>query len=302
MVHVIDYLMLCERPYFDSKMLRDIPYPKYKQRYDQYGRPDIYGEYDINRMYRAYEYSDDHAGGGRTINPRKRKQPDDDELITIQLFPSSEEEIPSFGLGAGDTEGDNGGEESTIVSHVNDDYAGDESSGGEFPPGYYEMNNNGYIIEQEEEPPRPTACHQCQREESNTEDSRRMREALRDIKNIIIRPLSVPEDADWHLRMVRDVLHAYETNTSIVPDPIRAYDSIKKAKKEEESLTHTKKKLKRDENIDIEFRLRVDNTDCFHCILCDPLSFNTIRLNSWYNHCQLSVHMDLKKERLAQSL
>ncbi len=271
--------MLCEYNYANTSapimmmIQRDMPMPKYKKRYDQYGREDIYGEYDINRVYRAFGYAN--------TNNQSNKRKFDAEEVEIQLLP----ELIIDG-------------DDSHPLECNEE-GGDESSG-EYPPGYFEMHTSDGDMGEEQ-----PQCYECirrqQKSDYQIEDSMRMMESLRDIKNVLLRPMTSPEDSEYYLKLIRNILHNYEETTSIVPNPVHAYDNIMSKRKAEASGEGSNKKRRiRDDTLDIEYKLRIEDTDCFYCTLCDPDRLNTIRINSWEDHCRISTHKSAKADDIAQ--
>ena len=131
-----------------------------------------------------------------------------------------------------------------------------------------------------------------------------MMEALRDIKNVLLRRMNSQEDSLYYLEMVKQILHTYESTTCIVPNPLPAYQDIMASRrvesKDDEPVNNNKKRKIRDDTLDIEYKYRIGETDCFHCTLCDPDKVNTIRINSWTDHCNMSGHRSMKANDVAE--
>lgn len=286
-------------------MQRDLPFPKYKKRYNQYGEEDIYGEYDINRMYRAFEFDASSSSSSSSSSSRNNVKFIEEDKVAIQLLPTSSSIVEGDGQVIHTTS--EIGE--TVTTNNKDDDDEDDESSGEYPPGYFEMHTSDTELggddnedeqQQQQQQGQTFRCYECirrqQRSEYHIEDSRRMTEALRDIKNVLLRRMNSHEDSVYYLELVKQILHTYESTTCIVPNPLTAYEESMLSQEQQP----TKKRKTRDDTLDIEYKYRIGDTDCFHCTLCDPDKVNTIRINSWADHCNMSGHRSMKANDVAE--
>lgn len=288
---------------FTSQTLMHQPQPgvKYKERYDEYGYSDIYGCYDRTGRYRVndifYNTPDDNDddqqygndscsmnGGGCDDDDLDEEEAEDDE--------SSGEYPPDYfdrnlrGMGAcynGNMYGLGGGR-NTIGSSSNN-------------------NNNG-------------SYSQLQT----------MQQAMTDIRAVLARPTLVARDegadAIMQVAMIRAIIARSDgtggnnsnTTQSITTTTPTVSQSTKRTKKEEEppvTEQPVKKKLKLSHNtttnsdgsggkpaysavpedtVDRQYMSRVNETDCFNCVLCDPFKLKEIKLPAWKSHCASQIH------------
>lgn len=308
-----DNRMLCERSFDYTTMTqlvqRDIPIPQYKKRYNEYGQEDIYGEYDANRMYRGYS-SQGGSAPLRSLKKKKRKFTEANDEVTVLLIPNQQRgdgsplPVVTDTTTTTSTLTTSTTTTTTIIDVDNDDDT--ESSEGELPPGYEAMHTRVNI---EPEPPllippmmsSNMPCLECVRrsargEYRQHEEAIRMRETLRDIKKVLLRTRKTPEDTHHHLEWVKQILAQYEENnqSSLAPNPSLTYADMMNEKR----LSNTKKQQRRepDENIDLEYKMRYDDTDCFYCTACDPECFSRIKHYAWEDHCRMSTHRNAKIE------
>ena len=308
-----DNRMLCERSFDYTTMTqlvqRDIPIPLYKKRYNEYGQEDIYGEYDANRMYRGYS-----SRGGcaplLSLKKKKRKYTEVNNEVTVLLIPSQQrvDEIASS-LPVVDTATTTStvttSTTTTTPTTIIDDDDDTESSEGELPPGYEAMHTR---VDVEPEPPlfiprvmtSNMPCLECVRrsargEYKQHEEAIRMRETLRDIKKVLLRTRKTPEDTLHHLEWVKQILAQYEDSgqSSLALNPSLTYASMMS---ERNPPDVKKQRREPDENIDLEYKLRYDDTDCFYCMACDPECFSRIKHYAWEDHCRMSTHRNAKIE------
>lgn len=276
--------MLCESytPYPMQHAERDEPMPKFKRRFNSEGQADIYGEYDINNTYRAFDYAETHEPLevkeelSVARKPKRRRFNVGDEPA---LMPKTKED--------GDDEDEVVAEQSNEVLREEND---DEESSGEYPVGYFEMhvNSDGRSNRGEQ---RHFYQSQSQRAISSVEpyssfsghqlevirSAVRMCEALKDIKAIILKPVKTSEDAAYHLALVRKIIQVYETPPSDYGDGI-GYDA---------GLTREPLVQRQcDETIDMEYQVSRPDIDAYYCNLCDKSHLFPIRYYEWEAHCR----------------
>ena len=252
---------------------------KFKERYNAYGYPDIYGGYDRNGRYRVTDIyyntppDDTQASDSHSTSSGDEKEEDDE---------SSGEYPPDyfariFSGGGVDDPG-------------SDDYMMYSSSSSNNNNNNNNSDRNGYSRLQ------------------------MLQQAMVDIRAVLTRPTLVArnegDDAIMQVAMIRAIMSRCDDDgtvqqqqqpaAAIIPTP-------KRLQKEEPVMTvqPAKKRLKLaphnngdslsyspipPSTIDQIYMSRVGDTDCFNCMLCDPFKLKEIRLPAWNNHCVSQIH------------
>ena len=287
---------------------------KYKERFDENGRPGVYGLYDRFGLYRGLDIYTHNNGADARVG---RKEATDDDSDSDSSSSSSSSSISS----------------------------------GEYPPSYFEVAasaNDGdnplmHVIKQHRNETamtgRSVQQHQAEAMASeerrqHEEDYTRMHQILDDIRAIMSRAESPEEElaqAPHHIGMIKAILSRYEEcvcsetyRPSLLRKSLRCnqlpiMSSAMTAEEEEEecegvvdACRRERKRRKKSHptladaavpplspvppalpspnTTDAEYRVRVGSTDCYQCRLCDPMGLKEIKHFAWESHCAMYIH------------
>lgn len=316
---------------------RDVPLPKYKRRFNRYGKEDIYGEYDINRVYRGFDFADTHIESEDEQVDTQPPPPSSRKILFTEIFSSEENSSKGVPVGGGN---DTVKEENyELLKEEEAIMENDEESSGEYPAGYREMHTGSdfnfsrrcpltmtqeYRALNSPAPFKPMELH-------FVKDALRMRESLKDIKKILLLPVVVIEDNAYYLAQIRRVIQNYEQPmpydyfnpcredlpSSSPPPHKKQYDEqmrqmreqkeqkqqerLQRQQEQEQHLTNQQQHERvYDERIDIEFKVRNACTDTFFCSLCDPEHIMVLTPRLWIDHCRLGSHINaVTQDRLS---
>ena len=160
--------------------------------------------------------------------------------------------------------------------------------------------------------------HKEEEEEMNTikTKNKHMEQVLNDIKSVLSRPIKNSEDSNLYIGMIKTFMERYETSSKYCiknnNDDYNDNGMVKKKRKINDDdhnhhnnnkvksvldlhINNNKPIVKRNDEIDKEYRLRIGDTDCFNCKLCDPTKLTEIRINYWEGHCQMNIHKQRKE-------
>lgn len=138
-------------------------------------------------------------------------------------------------------------------------------------------------------------CETCIASENEIQ---RLRMIIDDIKGVLTRPVLCQSDYTLYLNLIQNIVNPGEKFSN---------NNLKRqleGKEEEEGALPPNKKIRHivDADIDLEYKFRIDNTDVFHCTLCDPLKYITHRGSSgWRDHCTMdNLHRNKKANHLIE--
>ena len=136
-------------------------------------------------------------------------------------------------------------------------------------------------------------CETCTASENEIQ---RLRMIIDDIKGVLTRPVLCQSDYAMYLNLIQNIVNPGEKNSNLKRQL--------EGKEEEEDTLPANKKIRHntDADIDLEYKFRIDNTDVFHCTLCDPLKYITLRgSQGWRDHCTMdNLHRNKKANHLLE--
>ena len=314
--------------------------PQFKQRFDKNGNQNIYGKYDINGIYRGNDYyyklikneeeeeeeEDDMSSSGEYPEDYYESENEENDInltttTTTNPCISSLSSIVKF-----ETTQQQQEQQQQHISHIlNFDFNNNINNS---------TNNEVYFKYNE-------YCDSCMNNNNNNSikiEPTNEKRTILSIQNVIKNHCNSIQDTYLQLQLIKNIMLQYDlistnkmaqsnelisilspphNNNNIKSKKRKENDNqnlitieeeknnkrikLNDTKKEEEIYIYNNSEDEDDYIIDKEYRLRIGNTDCFNCILCDSIKLKAIRIDAWNTHCELYLHKRLREEYILEN-